>query len=117
MKKYSLPLILLCGGVVAARAQNTAFNYQGRLNDSSGPADGSFDLRFAVFDSPTGGAQVGGAITNLATSVESGLFSRKIVCCPGRWTTGPPPPTTREIGSARREPGSSPRVDRTWPPG
>src|SRR5262245_54993723 len=89
MKKYSLPLILLCGGVVAARAQNTAFNYQGRLNDSSGPADGSFALRFAVFDSPTGGAQVGGAITNLATSVESGLFSTTLNFGAGIFT-GPP---------------------------
>lgn len=32
-----------------AQAQTTAFTYQGRLDDGAGPANGSYDLTFALF--------------------------------------------------------------------
>ena len=32
-------------------AQGTAFMYQGRLNDGGNPANGNYDLRFAIYDS------------------------------------------------------------------
>ena len=31
-------------------AQGTAFTYQGLLNDDASPANGSYDLRFAIYD-------------------------------------------------------------------
>ena len=55
-------------------AQGTAFTYQGRLNDGGSPANGSYDLQFALFDAATGGHQVGGTVTNLAAGVTNGLF-------------------------------------------
>ncbi len=58
-----------------ARAQGTAFTYQGRLNDNGVAANGSYDLRFAVFDAVTGGNQAGVARTNLATGVTNGVFA------------------------------------------
>jgi trimeric autotransporter adhesin len=59
----------------SARAQGTAFTYQGRLNDGSNPAGGTYDLRFSLYDSLGGGSQVGGVLTNAATSVSNGLFT------------------------------------------
>jgi hypothetical protein len=73
MKLQFLILILLCWPSFA-RAQGTAFTYQGRLNDGAALATGSYDLTFALFDSVTNGNQVGGTLTNTATGVSNGLF-------------------------------------------
>src|SRR5664279_4251740 len=59
----------------AAQAQGTAFTYQGRLNDGVNPANGSYDLRFAVYDSLTIGTQQGNPVTNSATAGSNGLFT------------------------------------------
>ncbi len=56
-------------------AQGTAFTYQGRLNDGANPANGIYDLRFAIYDSPTNGTQQGVLVTNAATGVSNGLFT------------------------------------------
>src|ERR1017187_9187537 len=57
-----------------AHAQGTAFAYQGRLNDGTNPATGSYDLRFTIYDAATGGA-AHGALTNAATGITNGLFT------------------------------------------
>lgn len=74
MKKFTLftGLFLLCGH---AFAQGTAFTYQGRLNDGANPANGIYNLRFAIYDSPSAGIQQGIALTNAATGVTNGLFT------------------------------------------
>ncbi len=56
-------------------AQGTAFTYQGRLNDGSNPANGNYDLRFAVYNAPQAGSMAGGPVTNAATAVSNGLFT------------------------------------------
>jgi hypothetical protein len=58
-----------------AFAQGTAFTYQGRLNDGANPANGSYDLTFALFNAGIGGSQVGGTVTNLDVGVTNGLFT------------------------------------------
>lgn len=58
-----------------AYAQSTAFTYQGRLNDQGGPANGRYDLRFAIYDAMTNGVQQGSTITNAATLVSNGVFT------------------------------------------
>src|SRR5260221_10428982 len=55
-------------------AQGTAFTYQGRLNDGANLANGSYDLRFIIYDNSVGGSQQGPILTNSATTVSSGLF-------------------------------------------
>jgi len=61
--------------VFSAFAQSTTFTYQGRLNDGAAPANGGYDLRFALFDLASGGAQQGNTLTNSATAVSNGLFT------------------------------------------
>ncbi|MBK8002244.1 MAG: hypothetical protein IPK15_27030 [Verrucomicrobia bacterium] len=56
-------------------AQGTAFTYQGLLNDGANPANGTYDLRFALYDAASAGAAQGSALTNLATAVSNGLFT------------------------------------------
>jgi hypothetical protein len=59
----------------AALAQGTAFTYQGRLSDGANPANGAYDLLFALCSDEAGLNQVGGAITNAATPLANGLFT------------------------------------------
>src|SRR5207302_1257077 len=56
-------------------AQGTAFTYQGRLTDNASPANGSYDLTFALFSVSSGAGQVGTTITNTATAVSNGVFT------------------------------------------
>jgi hypothetical protein len=61
--------------LTTAQAQTTTFTYQGRLNDGVSPANGSYDLSFALYDDANAGGQQGGSITNSATAVSNGLFT------------------------------------------
>ncbi len=56
-------------------AQGTAFTYQGRLNDGASPANGSYDLRFTVYDSSGGPTVIAGPVTNAPTAVSNGPFT------------------------------------------
>src|SRR5262245_2771062 len=56
-------------------AQGTAFTYQGRLTDNGAPANGTYDLQFAVYDALTNGNQVAGPFTNPTTEVSNGIFT------------------------------------------
>src|SRR2546425_5276256 len=64
---------LFCAG--AALAETTTFTYQGRLTDSGTPANGNYDLQFALFDSLSGGTQIGSTQTLSTVSVSSGAFT------------------------------------------
>ncbi len=76
--KYLFPLcfiILHSAFCLSLRAQTTAFTYQGRLNDGENPANGKYDLTFALFSVVSGPAQVGNTLTNSTTGVSNGLFT------------------------------------------
>jgi lysophospholipase L1-like esterase len=68
------------GGLLAAvqtsSAQGSAFTYQGRLSSNGNPVNGVFDLRFALYDSPSNTTGlVSGPVTNSAVPVAGGLFA------------------------------------------
>lgn len=60
-----------------ASAQGSAFTYQGRLNASGAPANGSYDLQFTLyaFNPVIGYYVAAGPVTNAATTVSNGLFT------------------------------------------
>lgn len=60
---------------VTARAQTSAFNFQGRLNDGTSSANGRYDLRFRLFDSITAGEQIGQTQTRPNQLLINGVFS------------------------------------------
>ncbi len=61
--------------ILSTHAQDAGFTYQGRLNDGASPANGSYDLTFALYDAVSGPAQVGNTLTNSTTGVSNGLFT------------------------------------------
>jgi hypothetical protein len=65
----------LCVSLHQAAAQGTAFTYQGRLNSGTNPANGSYDLTFALYNASTAGGQVGSTLTSTAVGVTNGLFT------------------------------------------
>ena len=67
--------LALSASLQQAEAQGTAFTYQGRLNSSGSPVNGSYDLTFALFSVSSGAGQVGNTVTNTATVVSNGLFT------------------------------------------
>src|SRR5688572_28880734 len=56
-------------------AQGTAFTYQGRLNDSGGPATGLYDFQFTVHSAASGNAPVSPAYTTNGVPVSNGIFT------------------------------------------
>jgi hypothetical protein len=58
-----------------AWSQGTAFTYQGQLLSGAGLANGSYDLRFSVYDAITAGNLIAGPETNSATGVSNGMFT------------------------------------------
>src|ERR1039458_6812532 len=77
--KTKLKLIALCcllsAFCLSSHAQGTAFTYQGQLQNNGSPANGSYDLTFAVFTDSNGVNQVGSTLTNTATGITNGLFT------------------------------------------
>ncbi len=59
----------------AGLAQTTSFSYQGKLTDGGAPASGAYDLQFALWDSATGGTQVGQTQTLSGVAVSNGVFT------------------------------------------
>src|SRR2546428_13506953 len=62
-------------GMSTALAQTSSFTYQGRLTDGGTPANGNYDLQFVLFDSLSGGAQVGSTQTLNTVAVSNGVFT------------------------------------------
>src|SRR5690606_10300057 len=55
-------LALACAGAVQAQVpQLPDFTYQGRLTQNGMPANGEYDLEFALYDAETGGNEIGTA--------------------------------------------------------
>ncbi|HEX4481156.1 MAG TPA: type VI secretion system tube protein Hcp [Rudaea sp.] len=71
--------ILLCFLIASSSAfaatQTTAFTYQGHLLQNGTPTSGSHNLVFTLWDSSSGGAQVGSTITQNNYPVANGVFN------------------------------------------
>src|SRR5580765_6968039 len=69
---YALILLITTAGI----AQNYGgFNFQGRLNDGTNPANGSYDLQFKLYDAVSGGNQIGPLVSSPGTTLINGVFS------------------------------------------
>jgi hypothetical protein len=68
-------VVAFCLSINMAVAQTTAFNYQGRLSDGGSPANGSYDVQLRLFDSSSGGNQVGTTLVFNSVPVTNGVFT------------------------------------------
>src|SRR5262245_56180018 len=79
MLSVSLLSIVTVATIVAtshtARAQGTAFVYNGQLNDGSGPVTGTYDLMFSLYGASTGGSAIAGPEARPATTVNLGDYA------------------------------------------
>jgi len=82
MKQKSLVLVLALVLVfvlgASAASLGTAFSYQGRLTDGGNPANGTYDVRFILYNADAGGSQIGVTVTNEDVTVSGGLFTTTI---------------------------------------
>jgi hypothetical protein len=53
----------------------TAFTYQGELRSAGTPATGPYDLRFRLYDGPTGGTQLGPTLCSNNAALAEGRFT------------------------------------------
>lgn len=68
-------MLTLLSGVYRAGAQGTVFTYQGRLNDTGGPANGTnYGMVFYLYDAPTNGNLLGNEGI-VSVTVSNGLFT------------------------------------------
>ena len=74
MKNVALlfSIIVLASGICFA--QTSGFTYQGKLSEGGTPATGNYDLQFALFDSLSGGTQIGATQTVSTVAVSAGIF-------------------------------------------
>ncbi len=70
----AIALLFVVTGFSRADGQTTAFIYQGSISTNGNPMNGTYDIRFSVFATPTGGERLDPAITNRATVVSDGVF-------------------------------------------
>ncbi|MBC7901068.1 MAG: tail fiber domain-containing protein [Saprospiraceae bacterium] len=78
--KITINLIILIFCIAftgAAFGQTAEFTYQGRFTDTAQqqPTNGTYQIRFALFDAVSGGSQIGPAIVNPSVLVTNGIFT------------------------------------------
>jgi len=66
-------MVVLSAGAIFG--QTTSFTYQGRLTDGGTPANGNYDLQFALFDAADGSNQIGQTKTVSSVPVSGGVFT------------------------------------------
>jgi hypothetical protein len=71
----SLIALVAVAPSLGATPLGTAFTYQGQLKSNGAPANGPHDLRFLLFDTAVGGAQVGATVCLDGVDVVNGLFT------------------------------------------
>lgn len=70
--------LLLLGVAEVARAQGTAFTYNGRLTENGAPVNGAYDMRFTLYDANAGDVVIAGPLPISPVDVVNGLFTVRI---------------------------------------
>lgn len=70
----ALLTFILPPATIFAQGMSTALTYQGELNDGANPANGSYDLTFALYDAAANGTRMA-VRTNAAVAVSNGRFT------------------------------------------
>jgi hypothetical protein len=70
-----LTIVLSAGAIFG---QTSGFTYQGRLTDGGTPANGNYDLQFALFDAADGLNQIGQTQTISNVPISAGVFTVKL---------------------------------------
>jgi hypothetical protein len=77
MRNPALSFLLIVLASATCLAQTSAFTYQGKLAEAGLPANGVYQFEFKLFDTDSGGNQVGSTQTVIAT-VQGGTFTTQL---------------------------------------
>ncbi len=86
-RALSILICLTIGAGICAAQQDSAFTFQGKLNDGGIGANGNYDMSFRVFDDPTAGTQIGGTVNLPNVPVAYGIFSVELDFTHGPFVT------------------------------
>lgn len=75
LRSWGARLLSLIASAGLAWAQGTAFSYQGQLTDGAAAANGTYDLRFTLWNAATAGDPQGATLTQAGVGVTNGLFN------------------------------------------
>ena len=75
LRNWAAVFMAGCIATIQAKAQVTAFTFQGRLSDNGVAANGTYDLRFSLFNTNANGSPLAGPLTNSTVSADNGIFS------------------------------------------
>ncbi len=75
IKIYAFIFVITMLTCTVAGQTDTTFTYQGELNESGNPANGSYNVDFALWDALNGGNQVGSTIQFNSLPVTDGLIT------------------------------------------
>lgn len=75
MKRSALLISIILVLVRVSLGQTTAFTYQGKLADGGTPATAQYDFTFKLYDSVSGGTQIGSAVAVDDLQVTAGIFT------------------------------------------
>src|SRR5881394_3612531 len=78
MKKVILIFSVVLLIPISALAQSTAFTFQGRLNDGTTAASGNVQLQIRLYDSLSGGTQIGSTVNIPSVALINGVFSTEL---------------------------------------
>jgi hypothetical protein len=89
LRYFCAVFALLIAYSISVTAQNTAFTYQGRFTDSTvvQPTNGTYTMKFRLYDALTGGNQSGSEQTSSVT-VTNGIFTTTLDFANGPFAAG-----------------------------
>ncbi|MDZ7789664.1 MAG: tail fiber domain-containing protein [Xanthomonadales bacterium] len=77
-KHLLLSVLLMIGASADVLAQSTAMTYQGRLENAGETFNGTANFQFLLFDSLSGGSQIGSIQNRPGLTVDDGLFQAEL---------------------------------------
>lgn len=71
-------LASIAGSALGQAPLGTGITYQGKLKLSGAALNSTADFQFRLFDSPTGGSQIGSTLSQNGVTVQDGLFTQTL---------------------------------------
>src|SRR5262245_59949198 len=78
MRQFKYFPVALFALALAGSAHAQTFTYQGSLKDAGAPANGLYDLQFALFDAPIDGIKLTAWVQQDDVNIVDGLFTAEL---------------------------------------
>ena len=72
---------MMIGTGICVAQQDSAFTFQGKLNDGGTAANGNYDMAFRIYDAATAGTQIGSTVNVPNVRLRTGFFRSNWISC------------------------------------